>query len=289
MSKYRLRKEERMRVKARWKENLAMRAFYEFCDENSRVMNRLSFMPEEVFHASFVIIDSIKDSGDDWRRCVDELYDSLRAGIRGRLEVSKDELMLAVIEVIGVSVIMILQSDREKIPRADAICQSLMEKADIDGEKKNKYLMDMIDSIPKEINDEFFKYAVEYMNGEERISDQIAELLEDEESMDMLSEEVEDETNDKILATSIAIETFRKLREAKILDSHNMPVKGLSWAEKGILADAIAEYVGIEEKWDFFKKQWNVKNKETLRSGYNKGLKTNKGWKFKNKIGKIIK
>lgn len=289
MKSLRLKSRERRAVRARWKENPVFAAFSGYCTEKCRGMHKLEYEPEEVFYAVFVVLDNLKSQDGEWHAYVDGLGDRVKNQIAAGYDIPDEELWMAMCEILSIVVLIIMfWRDNQSLLYNQRV-MNLLREIDPSGAEGMKEQALLINSVSKEIMREVESFAREYMNGEDRISDQIAGLLEDEESIDLLGEEVEDEVIDKILATSIAIETFRKLREAKILDSHNMPVENLSWAEKGILADAIAEHVGIEDKWDFFKKLWNVKNKETLRSAYNKGLNTNKGWEFKNKIEKIIK
>jgi len=288
MKSLRLKSSERRAVRARWKENPVFAAFSGYCTEKCRGMHKLEYEPEEVFYAVFVVLDNLKSQDGEWQAYVDGLGDRVKNQIAAGYDIPDEELWMAMCEILSIVVLIVMfWRDNQSLLYNQRV-MNLLREIDSSGAEGMREQALLINSISKEMMKEVESFAREYMNGEDRISDQIAGLLEDEESIDLLGEEVEDEAIDKILATSIAIETFRKLREAKILDSHNMPVENLSWAEKGILADAIAEYVGIEDKWDFFKKLWNVKNKETLRSAYNKGLNTNKGWEFKNKIKKII-
>jgi len=74
-----------------------------------------------------------------------------------------------------------------------------------------------------------------------------------------------------VLATSEAMVLWRKAQQAGYVDEHYQPL--LSRTQAALLADAMAERLGIKEKWKVFEGLWHRKY---MRSDYNLAL-TRKG------------
>ena len=74
-----------------------------------------------------------------------------------------------------------------------------------------------------------------------------------------------------VLATDKAMVLWRKAQRAGYVDEHYQPL--LSRTQAALLADAMAERLGIKEKWKVFEGLWNRKY---MRSDYNLAL-TRKG------------
>ena len=73
------------------------------------------------------------------------------------------------------------------------------------------------------------------------------------------------------LATDEAMALWEKAQQAGYVDEHYQPL--LSRTQAALLADAMAERLGIKEKWKVFEGLWNRKY---MRSDYNLAL-TRKG------------
>ena len=61
----------------------------------------------------------------------------------------------------------------------------------------------------------------------------------------------------KVLATDEAMVLWRKVQEAGYVDEHYQPL--LSRTQAALLADAMAERLGIKEKWKVFEGLWHRK------------------------------
>ena len=62
----------------------------------------------------------------------------------------------------------------------------------------------------------------------------------------------------EVLATDKAMALWRKAQQAGYVDDHYQPL--LSRTQSALLADAMAERLGIKEKWKVFEALWNRKN-----------------------------
>lgn len=89
------------------------------------------------------------------------------------------------------------------------------------------------------------------------------------------------------LSTPQARELLSKLVGAGVLDEALQPV-GLSYAEKGVLANLLASRLGIANLWRVFGALWGVKP-DTLRSAFNKGMEQVKTSSFQDKINTMIR
>ena len=89
----------------------------------------------------------------------------------------------------------------------------------------------------------------------------------------------------EVLCSSDAKALHTKLQQADMVDAHWQPVE-LSNAEKGTLAEYIADKLGIKSKWKLFGALWKV-DAETLRTAKARGLEQDKTWEFRNKLDKL--
>ena len=89
----------------------------------------------------------------------------------------------------------------------------------------------------------------------------------------------------EVLCCSDAKALHTKLQQADIVDAHWQPV-ALSNAEKGTLAEYIADKLSIKSKWKLFGALWKV-DAETLRTAKARGLEQDKTWEFRNKLDKL--
>ena len=81
------------------------------------------------------------------------------------------------------------------------------------------------------------------------------------------------------LATDEAMALWRKAQQAGYVDEHFQPL--LSRTQAALLADAMAERLGIKEKWKVFEGFWNRKN---MYRDYYKALNLQQSLAFQDEI-----
>ena len=84
----------------------------------------------------------------------------------------------------------------------------------------------------------------------------------------------------EVLANS---ELWERVKDEGLVDENNMPT--ISRPEAALLADMLAEKLGIGNKWKLFEKLWNRKN---MRNDYNTALEQRKSLKFQEKLKNIL-
>ena len=82
-----------------------------------------------------------------------------------------------------------------------------------------------------------------------------------------------------ILATDKAMALWRKAQQAGYVDEHYQPL--ISRTQAALLADAMAERLGIKEKWKVFEGLWNRKY---MRSDYNLALTRKRTLDFQDEL-----
>ena len=87
-----------------------------------------------------------------------------------------------------------------------------------------------------------------------------------------------------VLATDKAMVLWRKAQRAGYVDEHYQPL--LSRTQAALLADAMAERLGIKEKWKVFEALWNRKN---MYRDYYKALNLQQSLAFQDEIKKIFR
>lgn len=87
----------------------------------------------------------------------------------------------------------------------------------------------------------------------------------------------------EVLATPEAMLLWKKVQQAGYVDEHYQPL--ISRTQAALLADAMAEKLGIREKWKVFEQLWNRKN---IRSDYNDALSQRKALDFQDELKKIF-
>ena len=87
----------------------------------------------------------------------------------------------------------------------------------------------------------------------------------------------------EVLATDKAMVLWRKAQRAGYVDEHYQPL--LSRTQAALLADAIAERLGIKEKWKVFEGFWNRKN---MYRDYYKALNLQQSLAFQDEIKKLF-
>ena len=87
----------------------------------------------------------------------------------------------------------------------------------------------------------------------------------------------------EVLATEEAMEIWKKVQGAGYVDANYQPL--LSRTQSALLANAIAERLGIREKWKTFETLWNRKN---IRSDYNLALRQHQSLDFQDELKRIL-
>ena len=78
-------------------------------------------------------------------------------------------------------------------------------------------------------------------------------------------------------------ELWHKVQQAGLVDADGLPT--VSRPEAALLADMLAERLGIANKWKFFEKLWHRNN---MRGDYNTALNQRKSLEFQEKLKKIL-
>jgi hypothetical protein len=86
-----------------------------------------------------------------------------------------------------------------------------------------------------------------------------------------------------VLATDEAMALWRKAQRAGYVDENYQPL--LSRTQAALLADAMAERLGIKEKWKVFEGLWNRKN---MYRDYYQALGQQKTLLFHDKLKKVL-
>ena len=96
---------------------------------------------------------------------------------------------------------------------------------------------------------------------------------------------VKDERNlPEVLATNEAMMLWKKVRDAGYVDDHYQPL--ISRTQAALLADAMAERLGIKEKWKVFETLWN---RNYMRSDYNLALTQQQSLDFQDELKSMFK
>ena len=88
----------------------------------------------------------------------------------------------------------------------------------------------------------------------------------------------------EVLATDKAMVLWRKAQQAGYVDDYYQPL--LSRTQSALLADAMAERLGIKEKWKVFEALWNRKN---MYRDYYKALNLQQSLAFQDEIKKLFR
>ena len=87
----------------------------------------------------------------------------------------------------------------------------------------------------------------------------------------------------EVLATDEAMTLWKKAQTAGWVDANYQPL--ISRTQSALLADAIAEKLGIRQKWKTFETLWNRKN---MRSDYNLALRQQQSLDFLTELKRIL-
>ena len=86
-----------------------------------------------------------------------------------------------------------------------------------------------------------------------------------------------------VLATDKAMALWRKAHRAGYVDEHYQPQ--LSRTQAALLADAMAERLGIKEKWKVFETLWNRKN---MYKDYYRAMEQQQSLAFQDKLKQLF-
>ena len=87
----------------------------------------------------------------------------------------------------------------------------------------------------------------------------------------------------EVLATDEAMALWEKVQRAGYVDGNFQPL--ISRTQSALLADAMAERLGIREKWKVFEELWNRKN---MRSDYNLALRQHQSLDFQDSLKQVL-
>ena len=87
----------------------------------------------------------------------------------------------------------------------------------------------------------------------------------------------------EVLATEEAMRLWEKARQAGYVDECYQPL--LSRTQSALLADAMAERLGIKEKWKAFEELWQRKY---MRNDYNLALTQRQSYKFQDDLKQLF-
>ena len=86
-----------------------------------------------------------------------------------------------------------------------------------------------------------------------------------------------------ILATDEAMVLWRKVQATGWIDDNYQPL--ISRTQAALLADAMAERLGIKEKWKVFEGLWNRKN---MRGDYTRAMNQQQSLSFQDKLKRLF-
>ena len=87
----------------------------------------------------------------------------------------------------------------------------------------------------------------------------------------------------EVLSTEAAMALWKKVQDAGYVDSHCQPL--ISRTQSALLADAMAERLGIREKWKVFETLWN---RTKMYKDYYEAVDQKQFLPFLNKLKQIL-
>ncbi|MBE6262207.1 MAG: hypothetical protein E7107_15605 [Prevotella sp.] len=87
----------------------------------------------------------------------------------------------------------------------------------------------------------------------------------------------------EVLATNEAMALWKKVEKAGYVDADYQPQ--LSRTQSALLADAMAERLGIREKWKVFEALWNRKN---MRGDYTRAMNQLQSLEFQDELKRLF-
>ena len=97
------------------------------------------------------------------------------------------------------------------------------------------------------------------------------------------AEPVKDTPLPSKLSTEAAMAIWQKAQQAGYVDANYQPL--ISRTQAALLADAMAERLGIKEKWKVFEALWNRKY---MRSDYNLALTQQQSYDFQDELKQLF-
>ena len=88
----------------------------------------------------------------------------------------------------------------------------------------------------------------------------------------------------EVLAAEQAMVLWQKAQDAGYVDANYQPL--ISRTQAALLADAIAERLGIKDKWKMFEGLWNRKY---MRSDYNLALTQQQTYEFQDELKRLLR
>ena len=88
----------------------------------------------------------------------------------------------------------------------------------------------------------------------------------------------------EVLATDEAMALWRKTQQAGYVDEHYQPL--LSRTQAALLADAMAERLGIKEKWKVFEALWHRNN---MYNDYYRAMNQQQSLTFQDELKQLLK
>jgi hypothetical protein len=88
----------------------------------------------------------------------------------------------------------------------------------------------------------------------------------------------------EVLATDEAMALWRKAQQAGYVDEHYQPL--LSRTQAALLADAMAERLGIKEKWKVFEALWHRNN---MYNDYYRAMNQQQSLTFQDELKQLLK
>jgi hypothetical protein len=88
----------------------------------------------------------------------------------------------------------------------------------------------------------------------------------------------------EVLATDEAMALWRKTQQAGYVDEHYQPM--LSRTQAALLADAMAERLGIKEKWKVFETLWHRNN---MYNDYYRAMNQQQSLTFQDELKQLLK
>lgn len=103
---------------------------------------------------------------------------------------------------------------------------------------------------------------------------------------EMAGERTEKRSVSEVLTTERAKELMTRLADADILTDQWQP-RGLSGAERALVARTLSDRLGIADVWQVFGCLWGLKP-ESLRASFNKALEQKKSLGFQDRLKNIL-
>lgn len=243
-------------------------------------MEHLLFAPEEIFREAAIMLDHLLSDPDEAANFIAGLWIEQKRKIRRWDATSTqgdlNKITGAICFVVAATLCQHPHSFYNEQVK-DLLLDEIRKNMGIDEAEETRIIVAL-----SKCADGLDEWLMDYAESEDYLSDEIECVANGEELAPVLELTAIPQQLKGEKAESIK----KKLVEAKILDDNWQPI-GLSGAEKGQLAQLIAERLDIKETWKVFGKLWSM-NSETLRAFHNKALDQRKTSVFIGKIQKAL-